>query len=237
MRRCPRNPIAICNLMAESGKRTGERMMIVHGNSVSPFVRKVIAFAAEKGVALETRPTRFGDKSDTWLAKSPFGKIPAFEDGDYVLADSSAIVHYLDAKYPENPLIPTDAKARGKTVWFDEFADTIFVGQLGMIFFNRVVAPLLGMPNDLAAADKAEAELLPPNLAYLESVIPESGFLVEDRLTLADIAVASPFANMRHAGVKIDAETYPRVAAYTTKMLARPSFATVIEAERKQFGL
>lgn len=211
--------------------------MIVHGASVSPFVRKVIAFAAEKGVALENRPTRFGDKSEGWLAKSPFGKIPALEDGDYVLADSSAIVHYIEAKHPDNPLIPTEAKARGKTIWFDEYADTVFVGQLGLIFFQRVVAPMLGMENDLAAADKAEAELLPPNLAYLESVIPESGFLIEDRLTLADIAVASPFANMAHAGVKIDAAAYPKVAAYTAKILERPSFAQVIEAERKMFGL
>ena len=48
------------------------------------------------------------------------------------------------------------------------------------------------------SADKAECEELPPLLDYLESVIPESGFLVEDRLTLADIAVASPFVNFRH---------------------------------------
>ena len=210
--------------------------MIVHGNSVSPFVRKVIAFAAEKGVALDNRPTRFGDKSDEWLAKSPFGKIPAFEDGDYVLADSSAIVHYIEAKHPENPLIPTEAKARGKAVWFDEYSDTIFVGQLGMIFFNRMIAPLLGMTQDLDAADKAEAELLPPHLAYLETVIPASGFLIEDRLTLADIAVASPFANMAHAGVVIDAVKYPKVAAYTKAILARPSFATVIEGEKKMFA-
>jgi glutathione S-transferase len=210
--------------------------MIVHGSSVSPFVRKVIAFAAEKGVALENRPTRFGDMSDEWIAKSPFGKIPAFEDGDYVLADSSAIVQYIEAKHPEKPLIPTEARARGKAIWFDEYADTIFVGQLGMIFFNRVVAPMLGMPQDLEAADKAEADLLPPHLIYLESVIPASGFLVEDRLTLADIAVASPFANMAHAGVLIDSAKYPKVAGYTQAILARPSFATVIEAEKKMFA-
>jgi glutathione S-transferase len=210
--------------------------MIVHGSSVSPFVRKVIAFAAEKGVALENRQTRFGDRSDEWMAKSPFGKIPAFEDGDYVLADSSAIVHYIEAKHTEPNLIPTEAKARGKAVWFDEYADTIFVGQLGMIFFNRRVAPMLGLPQDLEAADKAEAELLPPHLAYLESVIPASGFLVEDRLTLADIAVASPFANMAHAGVVIDGGRFPTVSSYIAEILARPSFAQVIESERKIFS-
>jgi glutathione S-transferase len=168
---------------------------------------------------------------------SPFGKIPAFEDGDYTLCDSSAIVQYIEAKHPEHPLIPAEAKARGRTIWYDEYADTIFVGQLGMIFFHRVVAPMMKMPNDLAAADKMEAEQLPVQLAYLESVIPASGFLVEDRLTLADIAVASPFANMAYAGVKLDAGTYPKVAAYVAGIHTRPSFAAIIAAERKMLGL
>ena len=74
------------------------------------------------------------------------------------------------------------------------------------MFFNRVVAPrFLGREGDLAAADKAERETLPPLLDYLEGVIPDSGFLVGDALTLADLAVASPFANLAHCGVTIDA--------------------------------
>ena len=62
------------------------------------------------------------------------------------------------------------------------------------MFFNRIVAPRSwGGQGDSKRRDKAECEELPPLLAYLEGVIPDSGFLVEDRLTLADIAVACPF--------------------------------------------
>ena len=100
------------------------------------------------------------------------------------------------------------------------------------MFFNRVVAPrFLGRAGDLAAADKAEHETLPPLLDYLEGVIPDSGYLVGDALTLADLAVASPFANLAHCGVAIDAGRYPKVARYTANMLARPSFAASIARE------
>jgi glutathione S-transferase len=210
--------------------------MIVHGSTLSPFVRKVVLFAAEKGIALENNPGRFGDKSPEFLAMSPFGKIPAFEDGDYKLCDSTAIVSYLEAKHPEHALIPSEAKARGKAIWFDEFADTLFVGQVGVIFFQRVVAPMMKMPSDPAAADKAEAELLPPLLSYLESVIPASGFLVGDQFSLADISVASPFVNMAHANVKIDAASYPKLTRYIATIHARPSFANIIASENKMFG-
>ncbi len=102
------------------------------------------------------------------------------------------------------------------------------------MFFNRVVAPrFLQQPGDQAAADKAEAEELPPVLAYLERMLPASGHLVADRLTFADIAVASPFANLRHAGYAVDTSTYPRVAAFADAMLARPSFAGMIARETR----
>ena len=82
-------------------------------------------------------------------------------------------------------------------------------------------------------ADKAEATELPPLLAYLETQIPASGFLVGDRLTLADLAVASPFANLAHAGCPIDRDLYPKLAAYVETILARPSFAGWVAREKR----
>ena len=212
-------------------------MIVIYGATMSPFVRKTLAFAAECGIAVESRAIGLGSKDAEFLAASPFRKIPALRDGDYTLCDSSAIVHYLDALAPEAGLIPTDAKARGKTIWYDEFADTILVTVAGKLFFNRIVAPVfLKIPGDLAAADKAEAEELPPILAYIEAAIPESGFLVEDRLTLADLAVASPFANLALAGHVLEAKTYPRLAAYVAAILARPGFAAMVAAEKQALG-
>ena len=62
-------------------------------------------------------------------------------------------------------------------------------------------------------------------------MLPDSGWLVDDRLTLADIAVASPFVNLGHLGYDIDAARRPKLAAFVGKMLARPSFQPWIERE------
>ena len=82
--------------------------MILYGSSLSPYVRKVLAFAGEKGIELELQPTGFPNPGPEFLEASPFRKMPAFRDGDYALADSSAIIHYLEAKHPEPALIPSD---------------------------------------------------------------------------------------------------------------------------------
>jgi glutathione S-transferase len=208
--------------------------MIVYGSSLSPFVRKVLAFGAEKGLALEHRPLGLGADDPDFLEASPFRKIPGFRDGDFTISDSSAIVHYLEAKHPEPALIPAEPEARARTIWFEEFADTILMSCGAKMFFNRVVAPrFLGRPGDFEVADKAEKEELPPLLDYLERVTPGSGgFLVGNALTLADIAICSPFANFSYMGVRVDEGRHPRLSAFVGSILARPSFAPWIERER-----
>lgn len=205
--------------------------MIVYGSSLSPFVRKVLVFAAEKGIEVENSPLPPGAEDPGFLAASPFRKIPAMRDGDFAISDSSAIIAYMEALHPEPNLIPTDPRTRARTIWYDEFMDTILFDCGRKMFFNRVVAPIMGRQGNLEEADKAEREELPPLLAYLEGVIPDSGYLVEDRLTLADIAIACPFVNFHHMSVAIDAAAYPKVHAYVTALLGRPSFAPLIARE------
>ena len=206
--------------------------MILYGSTMSPFVRKVAAFAAEKGIALDLVPTGIGDPNPEFRAASPFAKMPALVDGDYALADSSAIIHYLEALQPDPELIPADPRLRGRTIWFDEWSDTMLFACGAKMFFNRVVAPrFLGRDGDLVAADAAERDELPPLLEYLEGQIPASGFLVGDRLTLADIAVASPFANFAHCGAAVDAARYPKLTAYIAAILGRDSFSAMVARE------
>ena len=207
--------------------------MIIYGSSLSPYVRKVLAFAGEKRIEFDLQPTGFPNHSPEYLEASPFRKMPAMRDGDYTLADSSAIVHYLEAKHPDPALIPADPRLRGKTVWYEEFADTILVACGAKIFFNRIVAPrFMGRPGDLEAAEQAELNDLPPILDYLEKTVPgDGGYLVGDALTLADIAVAGPFANFRHTQTRVCPEKYPHTVAYVDRILSRPSFTQWLERE------
>lgn len=208
--------------------------MIIYGSSLSPYVRKVLAVAGEKGIEVELRPTGSapGQPSAEFLEVSPFRKMPGLRDGTYTLADSSAIVHYLEAKQPEPAMIPSDPQLRGKTIWFEEFADTILVACGAKIFFNRIVGPrFLGLPCDDEAVREAELNDLPPILDYLEKVVPPDGYLVGNGLTLADISVASPFANFRHTKTNVDPNRYPRTVAYVDRILARPSLSDWIDRE------
>lgn len=211
--------------------------MILYGMRVSPFVRKVIVYAAEKGIAMESRPGGFGYGGPEFEAASPFRKIPALCDGDFSICDSTAIITYLEALHPEPSLMPAAPRERARAVWFEEFADTILWDVVGKLFLNRVVAKINGRTPDLAAADKAEKEDLPPVLDYLEQAAPGIGFLVGEGLSVADISVVSPFVNLRYAGVEVPGEQYPKLRAYLDAMLARPSFVQAMAGEEKQLAI
>lgn len=201
--------------------------MKLYGALLSPFVRKVAVVLAEKGV--DYTPARGGPGSTDaeFLSVSPFAKIPAINDEGFCLADSSAIVHYLEAKYPDPALIPADPQARGLAIWFDEFGDTIFAASGLKILFNRVVGPrFVGKPGNEALALEGEAEL-PRIFDYIESIVPEEGWLVAGGFSLADITVGSMLCTLRYVGHGPNAEAYPKTAAWHARALARPSWQLV----------
>lgn len=205
--------------------------MIIHGARPSPFVRKVIVFAAEKGIAAEVEAAGFGRGAEGYQKGSPFGKIPALEDGDFLLCDSSAIITYMDALRPGEEMIPAEPKARARTIWFEEFGDTIVQPAGQKIFFNRVVAKAMKFPQNLAAADEAEAEEMPRIYDYLEGVLPDSGWLVEDRFTLADLAAACPIINLGYCSDQLATGRWPKVAAWIEAVKAWPSVAEALVLE------
>ena len=86
--------------------------MIVYGSSLSPFVRKVLVFAAEKGIEVENKPLPPGSEDPDFLAASPFRQDPALADGDFAISEferdhrlsgGAAARAELDPDRPEGP--------------------------------------------------------------------------------------------------------------------------------------
>jgi maleylacetoacetate isomerase len=72
-----------------------------------------------KGVAYEAVPRHLlrggGEhRRADYLAANPQGLIPALEDAGVVLAQSLAIIEYLDEKFPDPPLLPGGAMQRAQ---------------------------------------------------------------------------------------------------------------------------
>ena len=213
-------------------------MLKLFGANPSPFVRKVKVVLAEKNLPFEQEQTSPFPPSAEFRKISPLGRIPAFSDGDKFLADSSIISAYLERTHPQPALYPLDPYDYARALWFEEYADGGLAPVIGpRMFFNKIVGPLLmKTPFDEALFRKAEQEDLPPMFSYLEGEL-KGDFLVGKSLTIGDIGVGTQFVNLLLAGVTPDAAKWPKLAAYLGRIHSRPSFKTLIDGDKKMFGI
>jgi glutathione S-transferase len=204
---------------------------ILHGVNASPFVRKTRVALAEKGIEYELVPVMPMGQTAEYKRISPLGKIPCYQEGDFTLPDSSCIIAYLERTHPAPALYPADPQQFGRALWFEEYADTKLVETLGVVFFNRVVAKMIGQQPDEAAI-AAALEAAPQVFDYLEGELADRQVLAGSHFSVADIAVSSPFVNFAHAGESPDPARWPRLVAYLERNHSRPSFKALIEEEK-----
>ena len=212
--------------------------LILYGSNLSPFVRKVRVLLIEKRVDYTLDQVNPFRQPPEFAAISPLKRIPVLRDTDLpepnTLPDSSVIADYLEHKFPEPALYPKSHFARARALWFEEYVDGGLFQVMGAgLFFERVVKKFQRGVTDQALCARTIAESLPPFFDYLESEIRGKAFFVEDRFTIADIAVASVMANYWHSGEELDAARWPHFAAYLEKILSRASFQTVLAEEQK----
>lgn len=202
------------------------------GSYISPYVRKVLVFLELKGIdyRIDPIPPFVGDA--TFSRLSPLRRIPVLRDGDLWLNDSSVICQYLEDRYPQVPLYPTDIGDRARARWLEEYAD-VALGEAvaGKLFFQLGIKPhLFGEPTDEALVRQAREVDLPAALDYLESQLPQTGFAF-GALSIADISIASFFRMAGFVRYTIDADRWPRCAGLVAQTLALPAFVKLATFE------
>lgn len=207
-------------------------MLKIHGVPFSAHTRKVILAAIEKGIPYELVSVVPLAPPAGWTELSPLGLIPAVQDGEYGLADSSVICLYLERTHPNRAIYPADPKQYARALWIEEFVDGGLASHvLRGLLMQRVFAPkFLNKAPDEELIHRSLTEMIPPRLDYLDKSLAGEYF-AGNALSIADIAVASILINYHYAGERIDAAQYPRLHRYLRGLLLRDCFRKAFETE------
>lgn len=117
----------------------------MYHSAASPFVRKVLVCAHEKGVVdgIENLPSKaWPVKRDPEIVRdNPSGQVPSaiMEDGS-PLFDSRVICAFVDTMSDENPLLPADTKARFAAMTLEALGDTL-LGAALLCRYESVLRP------------------------------------------------------------------------------------------------
>jgi glutathione S-transferase len=206
-------------------------MITIHGSSISPFVRKTLVCLTEKGVEYTLNPISPFPPPADFLGISPLGKIPALTDGDLSIPDSAAICGYLEKRFPEHALYPTDDALYGRALWFHIWADNELPKATASLFFNRVAVKMMNREPDQTLIDKIISKIQPPIFDYLEAEIGDKTYLLGDTFSIVDIAITCQFIQMLYSGEALPVDTHPNIARYVTTHMHRETFKALINSD------
>lgn len=206
----------------------------LYGVLPSPFVRKVRACLHFKGLNFNSIAVMPGDSRKTFRSISPLGKIPGYREGGLKLCDSSVICAYLEKVNPSPPLFPEDPEQYARTLWIEEYADTIMSQSLtNILMYQCLLAPaFLKKPTDHELVHKTMIEAVPLIFDFIQSnFLKGRPFLVDDRLTIADISLTSQLLSFIYSGHEIDGKTYTPLKNYFEEMLQVAPFPRLLKEE------
>jgi glutathione S-transferase len=163
-------------------------MITLCGFAISNYFNKVKLALLEKGLPFTEEWVMTGSKDEAVLSCSPLGKVPFLRTPQGPLSESQVIVDYLEAAYPEHPLLPKDpyaaAKVRELCTYLDLHVELCGRELYGQAFFGGSCPP--------EVQEKVRKQLT-KNLAALKRLLKMSPYAAGDTFTLAD---CSAFATL-----------------------------------------
>ncbi|MCG7588595.1 glutathione S-transferase family protein [Photobacterium sp. OFAV2-7] len=204
--------------------------MILHGASISPFVRKIMLALSYKGIAYDLQPLNPYLEKELAQKRHPMGKVPVLEHDGSNIMDSTVIAHYLDDIFPVPPLYPGSAAARAQVRWLEEYADTRLTSLIGgVLFYQKIMrGKMLNKDVDQQAIKQCLEHHLPQVLDYVEEQLPVEGY-VAGHFSMAEISLWSVFRSGWMAGLRLT--HYPKLQAYLANIEQEPWIANLISEE------
>lgn len=187
-------------------------MLKLHVFPPSPRALKVLALARHLDLEFEIVLIdlfKGEQRAPGYAALNPNLRMPVLEDGDFRLWESNAILQYLAALKPESGLWPSDARGQADAARWCHWESAHWTPAALPIAFERVVKKLAGRGEpDPAEIARGEA-LFHPLASVLNGHLRGKRWLLGERLSVADFAVATGMAFS--AAARFPLESYPEI--------------------------
>ena len=196
--------------------------------TLSPFCRFVRLVLAEKKVEVELIDEKYWLQDPDFMRRNPAGKVPVLKINDQNLAESFAIVEYLEETHPEPPLLPSEsgerAEVRRLVGWFGDKFHTEVTANL---LYERVNKKLMSSGYPEGSKIKAGAKAIKFHLGYMEWLLDSRRWLAGNNMSLADFAAAAHLSSLDYIS-DVEWKTAPAVKDWYSKIKSRPAFRGIL---------
>ena len=181
--------------------------MRLYYHPLSSNSRRVLLTAHQLGLDPELVAvdlTAGEQKTPDYLRLNPNGRVPTLVDGAFELWESHAIMQYLADGAPEQEIYPRDIAARADVNRWLFWSAYHFAPAAALIIKERVSKRILGSLDGPDPVEIARGEAaLPAAARVLDEHLAGKQWIAQNRLTLADFAIAAPLMHAERAQLPI----------------------------------
>ena len=167
-----------------------------------------------------------------YKALHPIGTAPVITDGDFVLAESGAIVDYIMAKYGNGRLAlrPDHPDFAQFLYWFHFANGTLQAGMGRLMILNRLK---LAEDNPMLVASRGRTDRA---FDLVDARVRDAEYLAGDSFTTADIIIGFSLTTMRYFQ-PYNLSRCPNVMNYLGRIGARAAYQRAIEKDDPRIAL
>jgi glutathione S-transferase len=151
----------------------------------------------------------------------PLGRSPVIKDGDFVLAESGAIIEYLVERYGAGRFVPARGTREYETCryWVHYAEGSLMMQLLVKIYLSRIGEPAKALAERVDGAVRMHLE-------YIETSLRSSQFFTGSAFTVADVQMSFPLEVC--ATQRILGDAHPQLSALLTRLHARPAYQAAL---------
>jgi glutathione S-transferase len=181
--------------------------MRLYHHPMSSNARRAVMTAIHLGTKLDLVVVDLAkgeQRAPDYLRKNPNGKVPVLEDDGLVLWESHAIMQYLADKTPGQTVYPAEIRARADVNRWLFWSAYHFTPSISILGWENFVKPMIGQGDpDRLLVQRGEA-LVTENARVLDAHLEGKKWIAQDRLTLADLAIATPLMVIAQAKLPVN---------------------------------
>ncbi len=202
-------------------------LLTLYAHPFSSYCQKVLVALWENDTPFTYRHLEEPGAAAARAALWPLGRFPVLTDDDATVAESSIIIEHLDLHHPGPVrLLPERREAALEVRFMDRFFDNYVMSSMQKPVFEALRSE--GARLDEAMAEARQA--LDVAYAWLEARLSDRVWAAGEDFGMADCAAAPSlfYADWVHR----IGPSFPRLRAYRSRLLSRPSFARAVEEAR-----
>lgn len=189
-------------------------MLTFYYNPLSPNARRVWLTLLEKQIPFEPVVLKLdGDQlQPEFLEINPFHHIPVLVDNGFRLVESLAILDYLETKYPQPALLPTQAQ------------DLATVRMVQLLTANELFPQMVSLIYESEDSHQFEQakQQVDKVLKFLTELLSDRPYFGSQQLTLADIVAGTAIPLLPQLGVPL--EIYPQITDWCERLMEREAW-------------